>query len=248
VFRALHEAGLVITEFGTRDSGMEQVYAAAHGLGVPAIRMLAVASGSAALPWILKGDPGGYEEDIVRWNTPEELLPQVKPRISAMGGLSEALIDSDSVNYLHSKRYAKFFVFLSHSLKGADRALVDQIYTLLKGRYVTPFEYHQANTAGIDWREALNDWLNKTTHFIPLLDPTYEQSPTCEYELREILKRKDEVTILPFMIGGRYIPNPDLKGMHNELLSSPDPGENARKVVEQVMAELDKALSRAEQA
>ena len=248
VFRILREAGLVIAEFGTRDSGFEQVYAAAHGLGLPAIRMLSASSGSGGLPWILKGDPGGFENDIVVWNKPEDLPALVQPRISAMDRLSEALRNGDSFDYLQSKRYSRFFVLISHTLKGPDRALVERVYALLKGRYVTPFEYHQVNTAGIDWREALNDSLRKTTHFVAFLDPTYEQSPTCEYELREILKRRDQVTILPFMIAGRDKPNPDLTDMHNELLSNPDPRANAEIVVRQIMAKLDDALSRSEQS
>ncbi len=247
VFRILHEAGLVLAEFGTRDTRLEQIYAAAHGLGLPAIRMLPVAPEPAGLPWILKGDPGGFENDIVIWSKPEDVSALVNPRIAAMDRLSEALTDGDGLDYLQSKRYSRFFVFISHTLKGKDRALVEQIYRLLKVRHVIPFEYHQVNTAGIDWRVALDESLKKTTHFVALLDPTYEQSPTCEYELVEILKRKNEVTILPFMIAGRDKPNPNLLAMHNELLSSQDPSANAKIVVQQVMSALDSALSQSEQ-
>lgn len=247
VFRLLHEAGLVLAEFGTRDSRLEQVYAAAHGLGLPAIRMLSAASEPDGLPWILKGDPGGFENDIVRWSKPEDVLDLVAPRIAAMDRLSEALSDVDGLDYLQSKRYARFFVFISHTLKGSDRVLVEQIYTLLRAKHVIPFEYHQVNAAGIDWKVALDESLKKTTHFVALLDSTYEQSPTCEYELREILKRRNEVTILPFMIAGRDKPNPDLTDMHNELLSSQDPSANAGIVVRQVMGALDATLSRSKQ-
>jgi TIR domain len=247
VFRTLREAGLVIAEFGTRDSGVQQVYSAAHGLGVPAIRMFFAPSPSVSLPWILIGDPGGFENDIVIWNKPEDLSLLVQPRIAAMDRLSEALRDGDSFEYLQSKRYSKFFVFISHTLKGPGRALVEQLYALLKSNYVTPFEYHEVNTAGIDWRKALQDSLNKTTHFVALLDPTYEQSPTCDYELREILERKEQVTILPFMISGRDKPNPALSDMHNELLSSTDPRADAEIIVRKIMATLNKALSREEQ-
>lgn len=243
VFRLLREAELVVAEFGTSDSRLEQIYGAAHGLGLPTIRMVSAASGPIELPWILKGGPGGFENDIVMWSKPEDVLALVDPRIAAMDRISEALSDGDGFDYLQSKRYAKFFVFLSHTLKGADRALVEQIYRLLKERYVIPFEYHQANTAGMDWRAALDESLKKTTHFVTLLDPMYEQSETCEYELREILKRRNEVAILPFMINGRDRPNPDLKNMHNELLSNPNPSANAKSVVQQVMQELDRALS-----
>ncbi|MEK9141529.1 MAG: toll/interleukin-1 receptor domain-containing protein [Nitrospirota bacterium] len=246
VFRRLREAGLVLAEFGTGDSRLEQVYAAAHGLGLPAIRILSAASGPEGLPWILRGDPGGFEDDIVRWSKPEDVLDLVTPRIAAMDRLSEALSDDDGLAYLQSKRYSRFFVFISHTLKGKDRALVEKIYKLLKAKYVLPFEYQQVNTAGIDWKVVLDESLKKTTHFVALLDNTYEQSPTCEYELREILKRRNEVTILPFTIAGRERYNPDLPEKHNKLLSSQDPSLNAEIVVKEVMSVLDAALSRSE--
>ena len=246
VFRNLREAGLVMAEFGTIDSGIGQVYAAAHGLGLPAIRKMTTATGTPGLPWILKGDSGGFEKDIVSWSQPGDLAAQLEPRISAMDRLSEALSDKDSFDYLQSKRYARFVVFISHTLKVPDRAVVAEVYTLLKDRHITPYEYHEVNSAGIDWKEALKEWLKKTTHFVAILDPTYEQSPMCEYELREILKRKGEVTILPFMIGGRDKPNPDLVNIHNELLASPDPHANAKIVVRQIMTALDDAVSRSE--
>lgn len=243
-FRLLHEAGLIVAEIGTRDALRDQLYAAAHGLGIPAIRIQSGA-GSTELPWILRGNPGGYQEDIVRWNKPEDLATLVEPRIAAMVRLSPALRDGDTTNYLYSKRYSKFFVFISHTLKPPQRMLVDEIYSLLKKRHVTPFEYHQVNTAGMDWKEALKESLKKTTHFVALLSPEYEQSQTCTYELEEILARTEQVSILPFMLAGRITPNPKLAGMHNQLLSD-DPRADARVVVDQVMAVLDADLGRSE--
>lgn len=246
IIRTLREAGLVVAEFGERDPAIDQLYAAAHGIGLPAIRMLR--SGSGELPWILKGDPAGFEKDIVEWSKPQDLPAQIEPRIGAMDKLNEALYGDDAFSYLQSKRYARFYVFISHSLKGPDRVLVERIHTLLKARFVTPFEYHQDNTAGTDWREALGESLRKTTHFVALLDPEYEQSPTCQYELREVLKRRDKVKILPFMIKGREKPNPDLTEVHNELRSDPHAAGNAETVVQHVMKELDQALSRSPEA
>lgn len=40
IFRLLNEAGLVIAEFGKQDRIFDQLYAAAHALGLPSIRML----------------------------------------------------------------------------------------------------------------------------------------------------------------------------------------------------------------
>jgi len=245
-FRTLRETGLVIAEFGTGNAIYEQLYAAAHALGVPAIRLLHTEDGNAELPWILRGDPGGYQDDIVRWRKPNDLPDLIIPRIKSMFRLSPSLPDDSAVDYLQSKRYAQFFVFISHTLKPPNRALVEHIYTLLKERDITPFEYHQVNSAGQDWRVALNDSLQKTTHFVALLSPDYEVSQTCTYELETILARGGDVSVLPFMVNGRAVPNPKLSNMHNTLLESADPRASAMEVVRQVTAALDVALGRLE--
>ena len=242
--RMIREAGLIVADVGTSDPLQEQLYAAAHGLGIPAIRMKPEPSGEMDLPWILRGDPGGYQHDIVRWNTAEELAVLLEPRIEAMFRLSAARRDGEASDYLQSKRYSQFFVFISHTLKPPHRTIIEQVYELLKQRHVTPFEYHQVNTAGIDWREALKTSLQKTTHFVALLSPEYEQSQTCTYELEEILARGPEVSILPFMLAGRNAPSPKLAHMHNRLLSDPDPRVDARVVVDQLMGALNAAVGR----
>jgi hypothetical protein len=247
-FRLLREAGLVIAEFGTRDAVHEQLYAAAHAMGLPTIRMLHSEEGQSELPWILQGDPGGYQNDIVRWSKPEEIPGLIDPRIKAMFRLSPALRDAEGDDYLQSKRYSQFFVFISHTLKPPNRTLVEHIYGLLKKQHITPFEYHQVNTAGVDWKGVLNESLQKTTHFVALLSPDYEVSQTCTYELEAILARGSSVSVLPFMVGGRSVPNPKLSQMHNTLLSNPDPLTDAQEVVSQITKALDAALNRSEPA
>jgi hypothetical protein len=243
--RLLREAGLVVVEFTGQDAFFQQLYAAAHGLGLPSIRLLHSPNGQAVLPWILRGDPGGYQNDIVAWNTPEELPDLVKPRMKAMFRLSPARRDGDASDYLQSKRYAQFYVFLSHTLKGAGRELVEEIYSLLLQRHVTPFEYHKVNTAGVDWQQVLKDALQKTTHFVALEDPEYVTSPTCTEELEAVLARGNEVKILPFMIAGQDKPHPRLTKIHNRLVSGESPRAAAEVVVQEVMATLDAALSQA---
>lgn len=90
-FRLLREAGLVITEFSARDLISGQLYAGAHTLGLPTIRMLHSDPGQPELPWILRGYPAGYQKDIVSWNKPEDLPALLDPRIAAMSRLSPAL-------------------------------------------------------------------------------------------------------------------------------------------------------------
>lgn len=111
---------------------------------------------------------------------------------------------------------------------------------MLRQQYVKPFEYHSANVAGANWRAELDEQLQKTTHFVALLSEDYEQSEFCTYELEKILKRGGGVTILPFLVGGRSRPNPQLgkQNLHHRLLHGEDPRLDAKEVVGQLMEEL----------
>jgi hypothetical protein len=238
--RQLRQAGLLVVEFGSQPERLAQLYAAAHGIGIPAVRLLRTSE--TALPWILDGESGGYREDLVRWDSLEQATALAKPRIEAMLRLSPALSDSKASEYLQSKRYAKFFVFVSHSLKDSRRKLVERVCEELAKRNVASFEYHQVNRTGIDWKAALERSLQKTTHFIALLTPDYEQSPYCTYEIEQVLQRKNEVRVLPFMASGRTTPHPKLGEIHNTLLGELDVEANARMIVDQVMLALEEAV------
>ena len=237
----LRESGLVLAEFGDVDEERLQLYAAAHALGLPAVRMLAIEPVEHKLPWILRGDPGGYQHDIVAWMKPEDLLPLVEARVDAMFRLSPALRHDGALDYLQSKRYSQFFVFISHTLKPPKRELVDSIFKVLKQRGVKAFEYHQSNVAGQEWREVLNKSLRMATHFIVLLSDDYEKSPTCTFELDAILARGNTIPVLPFMVGGRNVPHPRLSHMHNMLLSTGDASSDAGIVVDRVLLALDQS-------
>ena len=241
-FRQLREAGLVIADFSECSPRFEQLYAAVHGLAIPSVRLLA--SDAKALPWILDGEPRGFPRDLVRWNAAADLPALLKPRIAAMFDIAAALDGNKGTTYLQSKRYAQFYVFISHTLKPPQRQLVDRIFARLDERQIEPFEYHQVNTAGIDWKEALNASLQKTTHFVALLSDNYEQSAMCVYELEQALARADKVSILPFMIGGRAVAHPKLGHLHNRLLDGPDPDANAKAVVDQVIGALEASAAR----
>jgi hypothetical protein len=236
VIRNLREAGLV----AAFDLACP-LYAAAHMAGVPSIRMVRGEAGT-ALPWIVRFGPGGYEKDIVYWTSPESLPAQVEPRTRAMFRLSRAKRDGKDIAYLTSKRYRDFLVFVSHNLKPPDDLLVRRTCELLRQRSVAAFEYNDRNRAGIEWRPAMDESLRKTTHFVALVSPTYDQSPTCSDEIEAVLARGRAVEILPFKVLGRQAPHPRLTGLHNEPLGSEDPEVNAAEVVKNVVERLDAAL------
>jgi hypothetical protein len=233
--RNLREAGLVAA-FDLASP----LYAAAHVAGLPSIRMVRGEPGT-PLPWIVRFGAGGYEEDIVYWTSPDSLAAQVEPRVRAMFRLSTAKRDGKDITYLTSKRYRDFLVFVSHNLKPPDDLLVRRICDLLREHNVAIFEYNDHNRAGIEWRPAMEEALRKTTHFVALVGPTYDQSQTCTEEVEAVLARGPAVKILPFKVLGRLTPHPRLP-VHNELLRSEDPEVNAEEVVKIVVEWLDTAL------
>jgi hypothetical protein len=236
VIRNLREAGLVVAfDLGS------PLYAAAHMAGVPAIRMVRGKPGT-PLPWIVRFGPGGYEEDIIYWTHPASLAVQVEPRVRAMFRLSRAKRDGRDVAYLTSKRYRDFQVFVSHNLKPPDDLLVRRICDQLRKQNIAAFEYNDSNRAGAEWRSVMNESLRKTTHFVALVSPTYDQSPICTEEIETVLARGSKVQILPFKVLGRQIPHPRLTELHNEPLRSADPEANADEVAKNVVERLDAAL------
>ena len=242
LFQVLHTAGLVVAELGCPDPLAMQLYAATHALGIPAIRMIRgnqdEDDGTGDLPWLLRGHPGGYQHDLIRWREPEELPGQIENHARAMFRISRALRDEDTASYFHSKRFSQCYVFLSHAFEPPNRQLIEHVHELLGLQHVKAFEYDMDNRAGEDWRKALDRQLQKTTHFVMLLTDTYVGSEMCSYEFETIMERGESVTILPFMAAGRSVPHPKLGNLHHFRLSDSDPETNAEVVAEQVMQTL----------
>lgn len=244
-FQVLHSTGLAIVDLDCLDDSLSsQLFTSIHVLGIPTIRIMRNREGIVQkLPWLLTGHPGGYQNDIVLWNQREDVLGQIESRARAMFRISPALGNKDALAYLHSKRYSNFFVFISHTLKPPHRALVEEIFSLLKENYVTPFEYNLVNDAGDDWKKALDVQLANTTHFIALLSNGYEESEYCNYEFDEILKRGNAVKTLAFLVEGRSHSYYKIKKEHQQLLDGPDPAQNARIIVEVILRKLNEAIS-----
>lgn len=239
-FRLLEHAGLIVIDIGpTADAAAAQLAAGAHARGIPAIRTLRRdASGPVSpveLPWMLRDHPGGYQHDIVLWNSPDQLAALVAPRASAMFNVVRALDADAASRHFQSKRFVAYSVFVSHNLKAPHRALVEEVFARLEQQQVKCFEYQEVNRSGIDWRAELGTQLATTTHFVALLGEGYETSEACMYELETVLDRGNAVTVLPYLLEGRTIPHVKLRGRHHPLLHDADPRANATVVVDRVM-------------
>jgi TIR domain len=236
VLRELRNAGLVVADLS--DDNDLAVYAMAHALFIPAVRLLAAGAGEAerALPWILRGHPGGYQHDLVRWTEPADIAEAVAARASAMFEAARALTSYEAGRrVLQSRRYGKHKVFISHDAAPTRRQLVDGIIEDLDGAAINVFEYVRRNVGGEPWLPQLQEALAGTTHFVVLLSDGYEQSAACVAEMDYALEHVDRVRILPYLVEGRERPHVALRDVHHTLLDG-QPAVSAAQVAGRVRA------------
>jgi hypothetical protein len=219
------------------------LYHLAHALLVPCIRLHSRARAEAGddLPWVLRGHPAGYQQDLLGCAESEALSAGVCRRAAAVAEDARPIVNLDGGNYeLQQRGYVRHLVFLSHNLKGPGRALVDEICRQCRARGIDLWEYEDRNRSGEDWRTNLNDALARMTHFVALLSPTYEQSVECMNEWDRAVDRKNAggLVLLPFRVQDRSSPMRELRGeshTHQPLPSSQPPEENAAAVVDNVL-------------
>ena len=232
LFQILSRGGLLVADV----SNGEQfpAYCIAHALFVPAVRLWpSQAEFSVAdLPSLLRGHPGGYQHDLVRWRAPEDLSAAIKAHAAAMFAVARPVAGYDEGCRLFEKRrYAKHSVFLSHNFPQNNREVIDAIMRGFKAVSIQCWEYLDANRAGEKWRERMEGELKKATHFAILLSPDYEQKEACVAEIEWALEHA--VPIIPFLVGGRTNPHVKVRADHHQPLRGTPP-EDAAAVVERV--------------
>ena len=217
------------------DASTRELYALAHGLFVPTIRLKVKGQD---LPWILDGHPGGYQNDLLDCDG-AELVGNIEERADAIFRVTQALDQDKARVHLEAPRYTPYkgrLVFVSHCLKAGERQVVDSLVALLKSNRVPHFEYFTGNEAGEDWKKKMLDALQQTTLFVALLTDRYERSKACDLEWKSMDPAK--IRILPFLLNGRHDPHVGLEDPHYKELTSPDPGENAREIARRIIEEL----------
>jgi hypothetical protein len=197
------------------------------------------------VPIILRGHPGGYQEDLVRWTTYEELQAAVAVHAAAMRDTRYPITvweeGRQHFQRVLSEGDLRHRVFISHNLK--DRALVEAVVGRLSRAGVKAWEYGTENRSGQNWRDKLDQELAQATHVVAILADEYELSDACNMELDVLLARSDDIKWLPFLYGSRTRHNPRLGkfSLHHEPLSS-DP----EKAAAQVLQAVEKALTKSE--
>ena len=187
------------------------LYYMAHALLVPCVRLRSQAA--AQLPDLLHGHPAGYQKDLLSAELPgsgngtaaEKLFTEIRQRAAATAEYANPIIGLEDGNYeLQQRGYVRHLVFVSHNLKGESRALVDEICRQCRARAIDVWEYEDRNRAGEDWHKNLDDALARTTHFVALLTPTYQDRPECMKEWNSALdgRKTEKIKLLPFLVEG----------------------------------------------
>jgi len=220
-------AGLLVADVVS--DGTQELYAMAHGLFVPAIRL--APTKALPLPWILEGHPGGYQHDIVLLSDGPPWPAEVKARAAAIFRVTEPLGLDAGRRFIKSRRYKGVYVFLSHNLRPGKREFLDLLIQGLRDEQIDFFEYYRDNEAGIQWEPKLNEALGKATLFTGLLADGYEDSPVCQKEWAAARDRN--IPLLPFLVNGRTT-RTNLTPLHNQTLDSTEPPINAKTVFDQI--------------
>lgn len=230
LFHKLTCGGLLVAEVSDEQS--LGVYSVAHALFVPSVRLFrSFANDPDQLPWLLRGHPGGYQNDIVAWTTPAELGQAVADHALAMLAATRTITRfEEGKRHLEERLYAKKKVFISHDYPLDRRDFVDLVVRKLKDASIDCWEYAIENRAGEKWRERLDAELAAATDFIIFFSDEYEKSEACSWELEWALQKRPD-NIIPFLVGGRTEHSYKLKAKHQQPLRGDDEA-NAAAVVE----------------
>lgn len=235
----LAASGLLVADVG--DGSVSDVYAMAHALFLPTIRLVRSLPDREPplLPWYLAGHPEGYQKDLVSYDKLDSLPLEIKVRATAMRDSRRAIRDhEEGRRFLEGKDIAiPHRVFVSHSLKGSDRILVDRVVAAFKAVGIESWEYGDKNDAGVLWKRELEQQLAVATHAVLLVANGYEASRACDLEFTALYTRLAPSRIFPFLVAGRTLPLVRLDEHHHRALSS-SPEVAAAEVAKRVQTAL----------
>ncbi|MCI0540872.1 MAG: TIR domain-containing protein [Verrucomicrobiales bacterium] len=245
VVNSLFSSSLLVAD--VVEAAVWDIYAMAHALFVPTIRLArsATADLNPDLPWLLRGHPYGYQADLVRWASLDDLAQAVAERTAAMRD-SRIVINSYEIgrDFLERRRFpTRHRVFISHNLEGAGLATVDAIVAALQARSISCWEYHTQNRTGDSWKEKMKEELEEATHAVIILAEGDDSSTICDDELTYLVQKG--ALLLPFFYGNRRYTNPkiDRKGLHIEALRT-EPKEAGAQVASALLKSLAGAAGR----
>lgn len=238
VMNKLSGTGLLVADVG--DAASAEVLAMAHALFVPTIRIAHLADDGSRpeLPWFLRGHPAmGYDTDVVYYSRAEELAEPVRARASAMIDTRVSMTEAEGQRFFEQRRVRRHQVFISHALKGAARALVDELLAGLKALGIQAWEYADSGRSGDGWKAELEAQIAKATHAVILVDIAFNASDICCDEVDGLCAPGRQVALLPFTVdrsGARAVRIRDKQ--HQQLPL--DASEAAAAVLQRLREEL----------
>lgn len=91
------------------------------------------------------------------------------------------------------------------------KGLIENEFLLLTGSRIEIFTDDSGILWGDDWRERIEEALQETTFFIPVLTPTYFVRDECRSEMTRFTTAASDLGLRKLLLSIRYIPVPDLR-------------------------------------
>lgn len=145
----------------------------------------------------------GYDSDLVRWSSLEELEHEVDKRLEVILS-AKRLIQSSAVaaTYFAEAALRREPVFLSFS--GADEDIARQISKQLKARFQDVFDYKDGESIrlGKSWQTEIDIRLQRAAVGVVILSRNYINSEYCQLEARIMnkLKLEKKLQLFPFKV------------------------------------------------
>jgi hypothetical protein len=236
ILNKLATTGLLVADVTVTE--LSETMAMAHAVFLPTIRIAKRPKDGAeiTLPWFLRGHPSkGYEADIVYYDQAQDLLEPVRARARAMRDTRIPIAsEAEGRLFFERRRWKPHYVFVSHALKGAPRAVVDALLVQLREKAVDAWEYVGSGESGADWKTQLDQQLARATHAVVIVDDGFDKSDICLHELEYLTAAERKVRVLPFQLAGSAARSVLIRELHHEALRA-DPEEAARQILAKVI-------------
>jgi len=178
-----------------------------HGEFKPSMRLLGLQEPDAGasqpepdLP-LYTGFEVGYQKDIVRWRTADDLLEGLTKRIVSLDAERKRISTlNDALEYFRSAALRKEAVFISYA--GPDQETARDLIEAFRRRFQQVFDYRDGKSIrpGQPWIKEIFDQLAVSPIGVPLLSSAYVESGNCMHELREMVARRDNKRMQIFPI------------------------------------------------
>jgi hypothetical protein len=179
------------------------------GRGVPSIKVRHLDDGetaeTAVLPAIVSTHVPPYADEtpVVYWRTVDELVAGVGMHVAKFGVERKEFQTKEAGDrYFRAAGRQKGQVFISNA--SASAALVQKLIPALELEGITHFHYKtkDAIPTGARWQSELEQQINRSRVFLPIVTEEFVRSQWCRFELKLALQRQaaGALEILPFVL------------------------------------------------